>query len=208
MKKILCPSMMCANYDNLKDEVIKLDNAGVDIFHCDVMDGSFVSNMSMGIKDVECIRRNTEKMVDCHLMIENPGSKIQLFINAGVDLIYIHPESERYVVKTLGEKVANALISGEIDKGILICGTGVGISLSANKVNGIRAVVCSEPYTAALSRSHNNTNILAFGSRVVGIEAAKMIVDSWLTTEYEGGRHQRRLDMITAIENKQKEVAI
>ncbi len=95
--------MMCANYDNLKDEVIRLDEAGVDIFHCDVMDGSFVSNMSMGIKDVECIRRNTDKMVDCHLMIENPGSKIQLFIDAGVDLIYIHPESERYVVKTLGE---------------------------------------------------------------------------------------------------------
>ncbi len=123
-------------------------------------------------------------------------------INYGTD------SSERFDYPISGERVANALISGEIDKGILICGTGVGISLSANKVNGIRAVVCSEPYTAALSRSHNNTNILAFGSRVVGIEAAKMIVDSWLTTEYEGGRHQRRLDMITAIENKQKEVAI
>lgn len=103
MEKLLCPSMMCANYDNLKEEVSKLDEANVDIFHCDVMDGEFVTNMSMGLQDILCIRRNTKAMVDCHLMIENPSSKIQLFIEAGVDLIYIHPESERYVIKTLAE---------------------------------------------------------------------------------------------------------
>lgn len=98
---LLCPSMMCANFDNLKSEVIELDKAGTDIFHCDVMDGTFVPNMTLGIQDIKCIRKNTKKMVDCHLMIESPGSKVQLFIDAGVDLIYIHPESERYVVKTL-----------------------------------------------------------------------------------------------------------
>lgn len=113
-------------------------------------------------------------------------------------------ESTRFDYPISGEKVANALNKGEIDYGILICGTGVGISLSANKVNGIRAVVCSEPYTAKLSREHNNTNILCFGSRVIGIELAKMIVDVWLTTDFEGGRHQKRIDMISQIENKQK----
>ena len=78
--------------------------------------------------------------------------------------------------------------------------TGVGISLAANKVDGIRACVCSEPYTAALSKRHNDANIIAFGARVVGDEMAKLIVDSWLDATYEGGRHQRRVDMITAIE--------
>lgn len=102
-----------------------------------------------------------------------------------------------------GEKVGRAVASGEADLGIAICGTGVGISLAANKVKGIRACVCSEPYTAKLSRMHNNSNVLAFGARVVGSELAKMIVDQWLDAVYEGGRHQRRVDMIHAIEERQ-----
>ena len=101
-----------------------------------------------------------------------------------------------------GEKVGRAVAAGDVDLGILIWGTGVGISLAANKVKGVRAVVCSEPYSAKLSRQHNNTNILAFGARVIGIELAKMIIDEWLSAEFEGGRHQTRVDMITAIENK------
>ena len=92
--------------------------------------------------------------------------------------------------------------SGEADLGIAICGTGLGISLAANKVKGIRACVCSEPYTARMSRMHNNCNVLCFGARVVGLDLAKMIVDTWLSTEFEGGRHQRRVDMIMAIEEK------
>ena len=99
-----------------------------------------------------------------------------------------------------GEKVGRAVVSGEVERGILICGTGVGISISANKVKGVRAVVCSEPFSAKLSRMHNNTNILAFGARVVGTELAKMIVDEWLAAEFEGGRHQRRVDLISQIE--------
>ena len=101
-----------------------------------------------------------------------------------------------------GEKVGRAVADGEADLGIAICGTGVGISLAANKVKGIRACVCSEPYTAKLSRRHNNSNVLAFGARVVGDELAKMIVKEWLDAEFEGGRHQRRVDMIMEIENK------
>jgi len=95
-----------------------------------------------------------------------------------------------------GFKVGEAVASGEYEKGIIICGTGVGISMSANKVKGIRAVVCSEPYSAAMSRAHNDANILSMGARVVGTELAKMIVKSFLDTEFEGGRHQKRIDMI------------
>lgn len=101
-----------------------------------------------------------------------------------------------------GKIVGKAVVSGEVDLGILICGTGVGISLAANKVKGVRAVVCSEPYSAKLSRQHNNTNVLAFGARVIGIEMAKMIIDEWLAAEFMGGRHQTRVDMIMAIENE------
>ena len=101
-----------------------------------------------------------------------------------------------------GEKVGEAVAHGDVDLGILICGTGVGISLAANKVEGIRAVVCSEPYTAKLSRQHNNTNILAFGARVIGIETAKMIVDEWLTAEFMGGKHERRVNMLMDIEKR------
>lgn len=101
MRRLLCPSMMCANYGHLAAEVRALDDAGVDIFHCDIMDGSFVPNFTMGVMDVQTIRRYTDRPVDCHLMIENPGNKVDWFIRAGANIVYIHPESERYVVKTL-----------------------------------------------------------------------------------------------------------
>ncbi|MDU2941373.1 MAG: bifunctional allose-6-phosphate isomerase/ribose-5-phosphate isomerase RpiB [Enterobacteriaceae bacterium] len=100
--------------------------------------------------------------------------------------------------------VAEAIIQGEVDGGLLICGTGVGISITANKFPGIRAVVCSEPYSAQLSRQHNDTNVLAFGSRVVGLELAKMIVDAWLAAEFEGGRHQARVQAISEIEQRRE----
>mgnify|MGYP002856992608 CR=1 FL=1 len=103
-----------------------------------------------------------------------------------------------------GLAVAEAIIGGEADLGILICGTGVGISIAANKVPGIRAAVCSEPATARLVRTHNNANIIAFGSRIVGIETAHDIVDAFLKAEYEGGRHDARLADVKAIEEKYK----
>ena len=104
--------------------------------------------------------------------------------------------NERTDYPIYGKKVAEAVASGNYDCGILICGTGVGISISANKVKGIRAVVCSEPYSAKLSKQHNNTNILAFGARVIGSELAKMIVKEWLEAKYEGGRHSKRVEML------------
>ncbi|EMF1713958.1 ribose 5-phosphate isomerase B [Listeria monocytogenes] len=110
--------------------------------------------------------------------------------------------NERTDYPEYGKKVAESVAAGKSDLGILICGSGVGISIAANKVNGIRAVVCSEPYSAKLSREHNNTNILAFGSRVVGAELAKMIVQNWLDAEFEGGRHAERVEMIARIEDE------
>lgn len=126
----------------------------------------------------------------------------------GIEVVDFGTNSpERCDYPAYGEAVANAVVAGEVDLGILICGTGVGISLAANKVNGIRACVCSEPYTAKLSREHNNTNILAFGARVIGIETAKMIVDCWLDASFEGGRHAKRVAMLSDIEQRQREKA-
>ncbi len=128
-----------------------------------------------------------------NVIVEHLESKGYEVVNFGTD------STERFDYPISGYKVGRAVASGECDLGVLICGTGVGISLAANKVPGIRAVVCSEPYSAKLSREHNNTNIVAFGARVVGSELAKMIVDEWLDAEFEGGRHQRRIDMIAEI---------
>ncbi|MDO5088185.1 MAG: ribose 5-phosphate isomerase B [Leptotrichiaceae bacterium] len=106
---------------------------------------------------------------------------------------------ERTDYPIYGVKVAEEIIKGNFDCGIIMCGTGVGISIAANKVKGIRAVVCSEPYSAKLSKEHNNTNILSLGSRVVGVELAKMIVREWLSAVFEGGRHQNRIDMLDSM---------
>lgn len=99
-----------------------------------------------------------------------------------------------------GYRAAKAVASGECDRGILICGTGVGIGIAAGKVKGIRVCTCSDVYSAKLSKQHNNSNILTMGARVVGSELAKMIAYEWLTAEFEGGRHQKRIDMIEKIE--------
>ena len=117
-------------------------------------------------------------------------------LNLGTD------SSESCDYPVYGEKVGRAVVSGEADLGIAICGTGLGISLAANKVKGVRACVCSEPYTAKLSRMHNNSNVLAFGARVVGSELAKMITEAWLDAKFEGGRHERRVQMLMDIENR------
>lgn len=97
-------------------------------------------------------------------------------------------------------KVGYAVTGGEAELGILVCGTGLGISIAANKIKGVRAAVCGDVYSAKMSREHNNANILALGERVIGIGLAEMIVDVWLATEFAGGRHARRVDKIMALE--------
>lgn len=99
-----------------------------------------------------------------------------------------------------GARAAHAVAVGDCDLGIIMCGTGVGISLAANKVTGIRCVVCSEPYTAVMARMHNDANMLAMGARVVGVELAKMIASEFLDAKFVGGRHQRRVNQLLAIE--------
>lgn len=101
-----------------------------------------------------------------------------------------------------GEKVGKAVAGKEADCGVLICGTGVGISIAANKVKGVRAAVCSDVTTARLVKEHNDANIIAFGARIVGIELAKDIVKAYLDAEFAGGRHVRRVEMIHEIENR------
>ena len=138
-----------------------------------------------------------------HVGFEYKNEIISHLIEKGIEVIdFGTNNTERTDYQIYGEAVARAVAGGNCDKGILICGTGVGISLAANKVKGIRAVVCSEPYSALLSRQHNDTNVLAIGARVVGISLAFMIVDSWLSGEFEGGRHLNRVKMIGEIENK------
>lgn len=96
--------------------------------------------------------------------------------------------------------VCKAVLSGEAERGILLCGTGIGISIAANKYKGIRAALCSDVYSAKMTKQHNNSNIICLGGRVTGRELAFMIVDVWMNAEFEGGRHQARIDKIHEIE--------
>lgn len=123
----------------------------------------------------------------------------------GVELVDVGTNStESFDYAISGYRVGRLVADGEVDGGVLICGTGVGISLAANKVDGVRACVCSEPYSAELSRRHNNSNIICFGARVVGPEMAKCIVDAWMDAEFEGGRHARRVGQIMEIQDTQR----
>lgn len=101
-----------------------------------------------------------------------------------------------------GELVSVAVSKGEADRGILICGTGIGMSIVANKFPGIRAALCSEPFSAKMSRLHNDSNILVIGGRVTGSALAVEITRVWMETPFEGGRHQKRLDKIASVEEK------
>jgi len=98
-----------------------------------------------------------------------------------------------------GERVGRAVASGEADRGIVLCGTGIGISIAANKVPGVRAALCHDVYTARMSRAHNDANVLALGARVIGPGLAEAIVEAWLTTPFDGGRHSPRVDKLNRI---------
>jgi ribose 5-phosphate isomerase B len=124
------------------------------------------------------------------------------YIDYGTD----SPESVDY--PDFGEKVSDAVSSGKIESGILICGTGIGMSIVANKFPGVRASLCNDLFTAKMSRLHNDANILVIGGRIVGKDLAKEIVKTWVSTPFEGDRHRRRLDKITKIEERLKKHGI
>ena len=100
----------------------------------------------------------------------------------------------------IAHELCTKIQDGSHARGILICGTGIGMSMAANKHHGIRAACCSEPYSAQLTRLHNDANVLCFGARVVGLGTAFTLVDTFIETEFEGGRHQRRVDLVNQIE--------
>ena len=138
-----------------------------------------------------------------HSAVELKNIIVDFLKEKGIEVLNLGTDSsESCDYPVYGEKVGRAVVSGEADLGIAICGTGLGISLAANKVKGVRACVCSEPYTAKLSRMHNNSNVLAFGARVVGSALAKPITEAWLDAKFEGGRHERRVQMLMDIENR------
>ena len=109
-------------------------------------------------------------------------------------------EEGRVDYPDIAEVVCKSITSGECEKGILLCGTGIGISIAANKIKGIRAAVCNEVYCAKMAKCHNNANVITLGGRVVGEDVALEIVSAWLDSEFMGGRHQERIDKITNLE--------
>ena len=139
-----------------------------------------------------------------HSAVDMKNQVVDYLLKKGFEVINLGTDStESCDYPVYGEMVGRAVASGEADRGIVICGTGLGISLAANKVKGVRAALCSEPYTAKMSRLHNDANVLAFGARVIGIEMVKMIIDTWFDTEFEGGRHANRVKILMDIENRQ-----
>lgn len=132
-----------------------------------------------------------------HQIMEYLKEKGHEVLNFGIDVV------ERTDYPQRGAEVARAVASGQAERGIVICGTGIGISIAANKVRGIRCACVSEPVSAMYCRSHNNCNMIAFGERIVGVEIAKAIVDAFLNTEAEGGRHAQRVEMLMQIEREE-----
>lgn len=119
----------------------------------------------------------------------------------GIEVIDYGTYSEESVdYPDFGEKAANGVISGECERAIVSCGTGIGISIAANKVKGIRCALCAETYSARMAMEHNNSNMLSIGSRVTGIDLALEIVDTWLVSKFENGRHERRVSKLMEIE--------
>lgn len=139
-----------------------------------------------------------------HAAVEMKKEIKEYLENKGIEMVDVGTNStESFHYPIAGYRVGKMVAEGKVDGGIAICGTGVGISLACNKVDGVRACCCSEPYSAEMSKRHNNANVVCFGARVIGIETAKQIVDAWINAKFEGGRHQTRVDMIMEIQDHQ-----
>jgi ribose 5-phosphate isomerase B len=138
-----------------------------------------------------------------HAGLALKGEMVSLLREMGLDVMDLGTDtSESVDYPDFGDKVSSAVSKGEVDRGVLICGTGIGMSIVANKHRNVRAALCSEPFSARMSRLHNDANVLVLGGRVVGSELAKDIARVWMETPFEGGRHLRRLQKISSMEEK------
>lgn len=135
-----------------------------------------------------------------HSAVELKQELMNHLIQKGYEVINYGTDSTESVdYPAYGETLSREIMSGKVERGIAICGTGIGIGIACNKVPGIRCCTCSEPYSAMLARKHNDAQVISIGARVVGSELAKMIVNIFLETEFEGGRHQRRVNLLNHI---------
>jgi ribose 5-phosphate isomerase B len=151
-------------------------------------------------------RRRMMKLVigNDHAAVDMKNEIKQYLEEKGIEIVDVGTNStDSFNYPISGYRVGKMVAEGKVDGGIAICGTGVGISLACNKVDGVRACCCSEPYSAEMSKRHNNSNVICFGARVIGIETAKQIVDAWINAKFEGGRHGNRVDMIMEIQDTQ-----
>ena len=138
-----------------------------------------------------------------HGGFELKGVLIDYLTGKGFEMINLGTDTADSVdYSDYAEKCAEKVLGKEVDFGIVVCGTGIGISIAANKINGIRCALCHSPETAALAKQHNNANIISLGGRTTSDDLAKKIVDAFIEAEFEGGRHQRRVDKIMALETK------
>ena len=137
-----------------------------------------------------------------HAGVEMKKAVIEALSEKGFEFKDMGTDGEPCDYPVMAEKVCNEVLAGNCEKGILICGTGIGMSIAANKINGIRAALCADSFSTRFTRLHNNSNIMCMGARTLGQGLACELAEIFLTTGFEGGRHQRRIDLITALENK------
>ena len=136
-----------------------------------------------------------------HAAYNEKQSIINYLVSKNLEVLDLGTNSTESVdYPIFGQKVAKSIINGKVDRGIVICGTGIGISIAANRYKNIRATLCTTPMSAEMARKHNNSNILALGSRTgMSLDDLKNIIDIWLNTDFEGGRHQKRISLIDEI---------
>ena len=137
-----------------------------------------------------------------HAGVEMKKAIIAALSVQGYELMDMGTDGEPCDYPDISEKLCNEILAGHCEKGILICGTGIGMSMAANKIKGIRAALCSDSFSTRFTRLHNDANVMCMGARTLGQGLACELAEIFLTTDFEGGRHQRRVDLITALENK------
>ena len=137
-----------------------------------------------------------------HAGVEMKKAVIEALSEKGFEFKDMGTDGEPCDYPVMAEKVCNEVLAGNCEKGILICGTGIGMSIAANKINGIRAALCADSFSTRFTRLHNNTNVMCMGARTLGQGLACELAEIFPTTGFEGGRHQRRIDLITEIEKK------